>query len=41
MGDDGVKFVLTHNGSNTRIAYSSLRFKAGGKVVHGSFDIVG
>jgi hypothetical protein len=38
---DGVNFVLTHNGSNSRIKYSSPRFKASGKVVYGSFDVTG
>jgi hypothetical protein len=36
----GLKLVLTHNGANDRITFSSPRFKASGNVVRGGFQIV-
>jgi hypothetical protein len=36
----GVRLVLVRSGASSRITFSSPRFKAGGKVVRGGFDIV-
>jgi hypothetical protein len=40
VAGSGVKLVLLHTGASSRITFTSPRFKAGGKVVRGGFDIV-
>jgi hypothetical protein len=40
VAGSGVKLVLLHTGASSRITFTSPRFRAGGKVVRGGFDIV-